>query len=477
MGEIMNAQQLKKLVQDNDIKSIDLRYCGLDGKWYHISFPSRRLDFVLERGVPFDGSSIPGMRAVESGDMVLMPDLSTAHLDPFFEIPTLALVCSICDPETRIGVKKDPRSVAKRAEDYFKSTGIADTSLWIPELEFHLLDGAEYGSDEFSSGYSLTSAEHKSALPEEFDDGDAVSQQDTKGYHMNVPFDRYFEVREQMVDMMEEMGIKIRYHHHEVGLSSQQEIETELLEFPKICDDTMVMKDIIRRTALANGLTATFMPKPIYNQAGNGMHFHIMLHKKGKNIFYKKGGYADLSKEALYFIGGILKHGKSLIAFTNPSTNSFKRLLPGFEAPVKLFFGLANRSAAIRIPKYVTDPTTKRFEFRTGDATCNPYLAMSALLMAGLDGIKHQIDPTKHNFGPYDDNVFAWPEHKKAKLVSIPSSLKEALEALRDDHTYLTESGVFNEELIESYNALKMKEHEAVNNRPHPYEMTLYYNQ
>ncbi len=473
----MDVKKLKKLIAENEIKAIDLRYCGLDGKWYHITMPAGRLDSVLERGVPFDGSSIPGMRTVESGDMVLMPDIASAHIDPFFETPTLELICSICDAETRIGVMKDPRSVAQRAQAYLKKTGVADTSLWIPELEFHLLDGAEFMYDEFSSGYTLTSSECKDSLPEDFDDADGVSQQDIKGYHMNVPFDRFYEVRQEMVEIMEDMGIKIRYHHHEVGLSSQQEIETELLEFPKICDDTMVMKDIIRRTALENGITATFMPKPIYNQAGNGMHFHMMLHKKGKNIFYKKGGYADLSKEALYFIGGILKHGKSIIAFTNPSTNSFKRLLPGFEAPVKLFFGLANRSAAIRIPKYVNDPETKRFEFRTGDATCNPYLAMSALLLAGLDGVKNKIDPTKHNFGPFDDNVFAWSEEKKATLESIPGSLKEALDALKEDHAYLTDSGVFNEELIESYIALKMKEHNAVNNRPHPYEMVLYYNQ
>ncbi len=473
----MDVKQLKKFVLDNDIKSIDLRYCGLDGKWYHISFPSRRLDFVLERGVSFDGSSIPGMRAVESGDMILMPDISTAQMDPFLETPTISLLCSICDAETRIGVKKDPRSVAQRAHKYLISTGIADKSLWIPEFEFHLLDGAEYMYDEYSAGYSLYSSETKSALPEEFDDGDAVSQQDTKGYHMIMPFDRFFEVRQEMVEIIEEMGINIRYHHHEVGLASQQEIETELLSFPKICDDTMVIKDVIRRTALENGLTATFMPKPIYNQAGNGMHFHIMLHKKGKNIFYKKGGYADLSKEALYFIGGILTHGKSLVALTNPSTNSYKRLLPGFEAPVKLFFGLANRSAAIRIPKYVTDPATKRFEFRTGDGTCNPYLAMSALLMAGLDGIKNKIDPTKHNFGPFDDNVFEWSFKKKSTLASIPADLKEAMLALKEDHAYLLAGDVFNEEMIESYIKLKLAEHDAVTNRPHPYEMVLYYNQ
>ncbi|HOD17233.1 MAG TPA: type I glutamate--ammonia ligase [Candidatus Cloacimonadota bacterium] len=473
----MDAKQQKREKPKPKVQSVDLRYCGLDGKWYHITFPSNRLNDVLEKGIPFDGSSIPGMKSVESGDMILMPDMETAYVDPFFPVPTLAVICSICDAETRKGTKKDPRSVAIRAFEYLHQTGIADTSLWIPELEFYLLDGAEYMCEEYSAGYILSSTENKMSLPADFDDTDAVSQQDIKGYHMNVPFDRFYEVREQMVCLMEQCGIQVRYHHHEVGPASQQEIETELLKFPAICDQTMMMKDIIRRTALANGLTATFMPKPIYNQAGTGLHFHMMLKKNGRNIFYKKGGYADLSPEALWFIGGILTHGKSLIALTNPSTNSYKRLLPGFEAPVKLFFGLANRSAAIRIPKYANDSSSKRFEFRTGDATCNPYFAMSALLLAGLDGIQKKIDPTKHNFGPFDDNVFAWPEKKKAALTSVPSSLKEALEELEKDHRYLTENGVFNDELIESFIQIKMKEHEAVMNRPHPYEMVLYYNQ
>ncbi len=472
----MDKNKVFDLIKEEEIQAIDLKYCGLDGKWYHITFPARRLDYVLEHGVPFDGSSIPGMRDVESGDMVLMPDLSTAVIDPFYETPTLRLICSITDAETRIGVKKDPRSVAQRAHEFLLKSGIADSSTWIPELEFHLFNGMESVSDRYSSGFTLSSSESKEALPEDFDDSDGLSRQDVKGYHADTPFDRFYEVRQEMVDTMEELGIKIRYHHHEVGISSQQEIETELLEFPKICDDAMVMKDVIRRTALENGLTATFMPKPVYDQAGNGMHFHMMLHKKGKNVFYKKGGYADLSKEAIWFIGGILKHGRALVAFTNPSTNSFKRLLPGFEAPVKLFYGLANRSAAIRIPKYGNTEATKRFEFRTGDATCNPYLAMSALLMAGLDGIKNKIDPAKYNFGPFDDNVFNWSEEKKATLLSIPASLPEAMDALKEDHQFLLEGGVFNEELIQSHIKMKLAEHHMVNDRPHPHEMVLYYN-
>jgi glutamine synthetase len=476
MEKTMDLKTLQQLIDKNEIQAIDLKYCGLDGKWYHITFPSRRIENVLQRGIPFDGSSIPGMRSVESGDMVLMPDIETAQIDPFYEVPTLRMICTICDAETRIGIAKDPRSVANRAHEYMVNTGIADASTWIPELEYHLFDTAQFYSDSFSSGYNISSSECKDSLPEDFDDLDGVSRQDVKGYHADTPFDRFYEIRQEMVDIMEEMGIKVRYHHHEVGLSSQQEIETELLHFPKICDDTMVMKDIIRRTALDHGLTATFMPKPVYNHAGNGMHFHMMLHKKGKNIFYKKGGYADLSKEAIWFIGGILYHGRALIAFTNPSTNSFKRLTPGFEAPVKLFYGLANRSAAIRIPKYANTPESKRFEFRTGDATCNPYLAMSAVLMAGLDGIKNKIDPAKHNLGPFDDNVFAWSEEKKASLLSIPANLAEAMQALKDDHAFLLEGGVFNEDLIQSHIKMKMAEYEAVQNRPHPHEMMLYYN-
>jgi len=295
----MDLQKLQQLIIEQEVKAIDLKYCGLDGKWYHITFPARRVENVLTRGVPFDGSSIPGMRSVESGDMVLMPDITTAHLDPFYEVPTIRMICSICDAETRIGIMKDPRSVALRAHEYLVSTGIADLSTWIPELEFHLFDTVQFNSDSFSSGYNITSSESKEALPEDFDDLDGISQQGVKGYHSDTPFDRFYEMRQRIVDTIEDMEIKVRYHHHEVGISSQQEIETELLAFPKICDDTMVMKDVIRRTAQEYGLTATFMPKPVYNHAGNGMHFHMMLHKKGKNIFYKKGAYADLSKEAI----------------------------------------------------------------------------------------------------------------------------------------------------------------------------------
>ncbi len=472
----MTLRDIKKIIEEKQIKTIDLKYSDLAGNWYHISFPPDKLDKVMTEGISFDGSSIPGMRSVESGDMVILPDITTAMVDPFTRYPTLRMLCFICDADTRIGVAKDPRSVAKRTDDYMKSTKIADQSFWIPEFEFYLFNDAVFSNGKYEAGYKFTSAESKEVLPGKYVDRDGTAVAHRKGYHIDTPFDKYADVRQEMVNQMEDIGVDVRYHHHEVGLAGQEEIETEMMEFGNIVDKMMYIKDIIHNTALRNDLTATFMPKPLYDEAGNGMHFHIQLRKKGKNVFYKKGEYADLSLEAQYFIGGILKHGRSLTAFTNPSTNSFKRLLPGFEAPVKLFYGLANRSAAIRIPKYVTTEETKRIEFRTGDGTCNYYLAMSALLMAGLDGIQNKILPTKENgYGPFDDNVFAWPDEKKDMLESIPESLEEALQALKEDHEYLLKGDVFNKELIDSWIKEKMKEVVAVKNRPHPFEMSLYY--
>ena len=472
----MNLEQLKQMIEEHQIKTIDLKYSDLIGNWYHVSCPARRLEYVLKEGIPFDGSSIPGMKSVEAGDMILLPDPNTAILDPFTHHPTLRMLSYICDADTRIGVKKDPRSLAKRAQKYMEETGIADESYWIPEFEFYLFNEAEIRNKKNSAGYKFTSAENKNDLPGSYEDIDGTAVANRKGYHIDTPFDKYADVREEMVQLIENIDCPVRYHHHEVGLSGQQEIETELVEFSMITDKMMYIKDIIHNCALENDLSATFMPKPLYDEAGNGMHFHIQLKKNGKNLFYKKGNYADLSDEALYFIGGILKHGRSLTAFTNPSTNSFKRLLPGFEAPVKLFFGLANRSATIRIPKYATSEEMKRIEFRTGDGTCNYYLAMSALLMAGLDGIKDKIMPTPENgYGPFDDNVFKWSDEKQAALASIPTSLEEALEALKEDHEYLLAGDVFNKDLIESWITEKMKEVVAVRNRPHPYEMNLYY--
>lgn len=468
--------QLSALVAEHAIESVDLKYSDLVGNWYHVSFPVRRLEHVITHGVPFDGSSIPGMQSVESGDMLLLPDPATAVVDPFAGRPTLRMLCHICDAGTRLGVDKDPRTVARRAHEHMVSSGIADTSLWMPEFEFYLFNEATFDNAKFSAGYSFTSAENKDALPATYRDIDGTAVAHRKGYHIDSPFDKFAHVREEMVRLIEAAGCPVRYHHHEAGLSGQQEIETELLPFELITDRMMYVKDIVHHCALRHGLTATFMPKPLYGEPGSGLHFHIQLRKDGRNIFFEPGGYADLSRAALCFIGGILEHGRSLAALTSPSTNSYKRLLPGFEAPVKLFFGEGNRSAAIRVPRYANSEASKRIEYRTGDGTCNYYLAMSALLMAGLDGIRNQILPDENNgFGPFDENVFEWTPARQARLRSIPKSLEEALAALRDDHAYLLAGGVFSSELIGSWIDEKTKEVLAVRDRPHPYEMNLYY--
>jgi len=473
----MKLKEIIQLIEQQKIVAIDLKYTDLKGSGYHITFPARSLESVMQEGIPFDGSSIPGMNSVEAGDMVLMPDLETAIIDPFSEHKQIRILAYICDADTRIGVKKDPRSVAKRTMKYMKSTGIADESYWIPEFEFYLFNEAYYHNEDYVAGFEFTSAENKRNLPADYEDFDGTACDLRKGYHLDTPFDKYADIRQEMVNLIEAIDCPIRYHHHEVGLASQQEIETELIEFQTVTNKMLFIKDIIREVALRNGLVATMMAKPLYNEAGNGMHFHIQLRKDGKNIFFKEDNYAGLSDDALYFIGGILKHGRSLTAFTNASTNSYKRLLPGFEAPTKLFFGLANRSAAIRIPKYATTTETKRIEFRTGDASCNPYLATSALIMAGLDGIRNKMMPTKeNNYGPYDDNVFKWSAEKQSTLRDVPANLEEALQALKDDHQYLLAGDVFNEELIESWITEKQKEIFQVNTRPNPVEMGLYFN-
>ncbi|MCK4536542.1 MAG: type I glutamate--ammonia ligase [Desulfuromonadales bacterium] len=471
----MDMQSVQELIREKKVKNIDLKYVDLVGRWYHINFPARRLAYVMENGIPFDGSSIPGMRNVESGDLILMPDLSTARYDGFNENPTIQIICSIREADSTDGYKKDPRSVAERAFSYLKETGIADEILWIPEFEFNLLDEAVYYNSKHKAGYRLSTRENKEALPFEYEDSEATALTHRKGYHLDRPYDRHANVREEISDYIEANICPIRYHHHEVGISSQQEIETELAPFPKIADDIMYIKDVIKQVAHKHGLAATLMPKPMHDEAGNGMHFHMLLKKNGRNILYRKGGYADLSEDALHFIGGILHHGRSLVAITNPSTNSYKRLLPGFEAPVKLIFGLANRSAAIRIPKYANSEDNKRFEFRTGDATCNPYLATSALIMAGIDGIRNRINPTEHNHGPYDEDIFSWSEERRAELPAIPASLGEALEELKKDHDYLLQGGVFSKMLIDGFVDEKVKEVNAVNERPTPYEMNLYF--
>ncbi len=460
-----------------NIEMVDLKFCDLFGRWHHLTIPVSQFDeTVFTKGVAFDGSSVPGFKKLEAGDMVLVPDIDTMLIDKFWDQPTLSFICSAYEADSLALFNNDPRNVAYRAEQYLKSTGLADTSLWSPEFEFYIFDSITYMNDINLAFYRIDSeeADWNSGVEEEQNLGHKIPRQG--GYHAIPPLDNLFNLRAKMVQYIEECGIPVRYHHHEVGGPGQSEIEIHHHPLLKAGDVTMTVKYIIHMVANRYNKTVTFMPKPLYNEAGSGMHIHVQLWKDGRNLFYDENGYAGLSQTALYFIGGVLTHGPALLAFTNPSTISYKRLVPGFEAPVKAIFGLANRSAAIRIPKYDNTMETKRFEFRPPDATCNIYLAIAALLMAGIDGVIKQIDPTKQGFGPYDINIFNIPKSEQDKIKSLPASLKEALDALADDHEFLLAGDIFSEQLIETWIDHKLnKEFNEVRRRPHPYEMSLYY--
>jgi glutamine synthetase len=477
---LIDKKEIKKVLdfaKDNKVEMVDFKFCGLFGRWHHLTLPATRLsESLFETGESFDASSIPGFKTVESGDMALIPDPTTALIDPFWEKPTLSFICNIEEVGSGKPFVRDPRVIANKAEEYLIGTGIADKSCWGPEFEYYIFDHVAYRNDINMSSYVIDSeeADWNSGLHETTNLGHKIPRQG--GYHAIPPLDATFNLRTEMVRHIEDAGIPVRYHHHEVGGPGQSEIEIALDSLTKIGDMTMLIKYIIKMTANKHQKTVTFMPKPLFNEAGSGMHVHQHLFKKGKPVFYDKNGYGYLSKDALYYIGGLLHHGPALLAFTNPSTNSYKRLVPGFEAPVTAIFGLANRSAAIRIPKLGNDPMAVRIEFRPPDGTCNIYLALVAMLMAGLDGIKNKIDPKEMGFGPIDVNIFNLSPKEKAKLKKLPASLKEAMDALEKDHSFLLEGGVFDEATIQTWIDYKIdKEFNAVRNRPHPYEMSLYY--
>ncbi len=459
-------------VRRNGFKMIDMKFTDLAGRWHHITLPvSEFNEKLMKNGVGFDGSSV-GLKSVSSGDMVLIPDLSAAFIDPFWEVPTLSFICSSYEADTKQPFSRDPRNIIVRAEKYMQDLQIADQSLWGPEYEFYIFDNVAFENGVNTSSYRVDSREadwqsarggHGHVIPPH------------GGYHVIPPKDQLYNLRSEMCMVLESMGIEIKYHHHEVGGPGQCEIETPLFGIQKAGDSAQMIKYVTKMIAYKHGQTATYMPKPLYGEAGSGMHFHQQLFKDSRNVFYDEKGYGHLSQTALYYIGGMLKHGASILAFTNPSTNSYRRLIPGFEAPVNAFFSLANRSAAIRVPKYATSSEAVRFEFRPPDATCNVYFALAVQLMAGLDGIRNKIDPREHGFGPIDENVFAWPPERRETIKPLPSSLREALEALDRDHAYLLEGSVFDEGHIDDWIKTKYKEYYEIRNRPHPYEMYLYY--
>ncbi len=471
----MTIEQVITFAAENSVENIDIKFSNLFGGTHHISVPVNRLTKELfEQGVGIDGSSVPGFKMEGASDMTLIPDPETAVLDPFWERCTLSMIGSVYNSETKAPHPLDPRQILRHAEQYLEKTGIADRSMWGPEFEFHIFDSLTYYNRENQASYIIESKEAGWG-----DDNspscDSNQIQPQKGYHAAPPQDRYFLLRDRMSAMIEQFGIEVNYHHHEVGRSGQSEIEIILLSALKTGDAAMNIKYILKNLAQKAGCCVTFMPKPLHGEAGNGMHFHQHLFNGKEPVFYDKKGYAGLSQIALYYIGGLLKHSRALLAITNPSTNSYKRLLPGFEAPTNAIFGLGNRSCAIRIPKYATLPDTKRIEFRPPDGTCNVYLAIAAQLMAGIDGIKNKIDPMKEGFGPYDRDVTKLPAAEQAKIPQLPSSLAEAIEALEADNDFLLSGGVFSTEFLKNWIHKLKNDVSEINNRPHPYEIQLYF--
>ena len=468
-------QAIIDLIKEKDIKMVDFKMVDIHGQYRHVTIPAYSFsEEIMTTGIGFDASNY-GYAVVEKSDMVFIPDPDTAMIDPFSEIPTLTMSgdAMIIDSPQNRPLAQYPRNIVKAAEAYMRESGIADTMLILPEFEFYLFDqvGWRVSADEVSYAVDAKQSYWNSDV-----EGKGVIVPKQKAYHVAKPYDTSYECRSEMCLLMEEAGIPVKYHHPEVAASGQFEIEPMLGEMSKMADATMMIKYIIKNTAAKYGKSATLMPKPIAGEAGSGMHVHMLLLKNGEPVFSDEGGYSHLSETAHYFIGGLLAHIGSLCALSNPSTNSFKRLVPGFEAPVTVGYATSNRSAVIRIPAYAKQPKERRFEIRNPDATCNPYFCYAALLMAGLDGVKNKIDPKANGWGPYDFNLYNLPEEEKKKLKGLPTSLEGALDALEADHDYLTAGGVFPEELIRNFIKTKREECREISKIPHPVEFEKYYN-
>ncbi|UXI01196.1 glutamate--ammonia ligase [Photobacterium sp. TY1-4] len=467
----MSVENVLALIQENEVKFVDLRFTDTKGKEQHISIPAHQIDAdFFEEGKMFDGSSVAGWKGINESDMVMMPDASSAVLDPFTEDATLNIRCDILEPATMQGYDRDPRSIAKRAEDYMRSTGIADTVLVGPEPEFFLFDDVKYATDMSGSFFKIDDVEAAWNTGSDFEGGNKGHRPGVKGGYFPVaPVDSSQDIRSAMCLIMEEMGLVVEAHHHEVATAGQNEIATRFNTLTTKADEIQVYKYVVHNVAHAFGKTATFMPKPLVGDNGSGMHVHQSLAKDGQNLFAgdKYGGLSDM---ALYYIGGIIKHARAINAFANPSTNSYKRLVPGFEAPVMLAYSARNRSASIRIP-VVPSPKARRIEARFPDPAANPYLAFASLLMAGLDGIKNKIHPGE----AMDKDLYDLPAEEAAEIPKVAESLEVALKALDEDREFLTAGGVFSDDFIDSYIALKSKDVEKINMTTHPLEFELYY--
>jgi glutamine synthetase len=461
------------LIRDEGIEVVDLRFCDLPGLTQHFSMPAGYLEGdMFDEGVGFDGSSIRGFQEIQESDMLLVPDPSTAVVDPFTQHATLNLNCFVRDPVTGESYSRDPRYVAKKAEDFLVSTGIADTAYVGPEAEFFIFDDVRFGQNEHEAFYSVDSVE--AAWNSARDEGPNLGYKPRykEGYFPVPPMDHYQDLRSEMILTLERLGVAIEIHHHEVGTAGQAEIDMRFDSLLRMADKLMLYKYVVKNVAWQAGKSATFMPKPVFQDNGSGMHVHQSLWKGGEPLFYDEAGYAGFSDVGRWYIGGLLQHAPAILAFSNPTTNSYKRLVPGYEAPVNLVYSQRNRSAAVRIPLYSQSPKAKRLEFRCPDPSCNPYLAFSAMLMAGLDGIQNRIEPP----APLDKDLYDLPPDELAKVPQVPGSLDAVLDALEQDNAFLKVGGVFTDDLIETWIGYKREsEVDAIRLRPHPWEFHLYY--
>lgn len=467
----MSVEHVLTMMEEHNVKFVDLRFTDTKGKEQHVSIPAHQVDEdFFEDGKMFDGSSMAGWKGINESDMVLMPIAESALIDPFFEVPTLVLRCDVLEPNTMQGYDRDPRSIAKRAEDYLRTSGIADTVLFGPEPEFFLFDDIRFGADISGAYYHINDIEAAWNTGTVYPEGNKGHRPRVKGgYFPLPPVDSSQDLRSEMCLVMEEMGLVVEAHHHEVGTAGQNEIATRFNTMTLKADETQMYKYVVQNVAHRYGKTATFMPKPLVGDNGSGMHCHMSLSKDGVNLF-SGDKYAGLSEMALYYIGGIIKHARALNAFTNPTTNSYKRLVPGYEAPVMLAYSARNRSASIRIP-IVSSAKARRIEVRFPDPAANPYLAFAAQLMAGLDGIINKIHPGD----AMDKNLYDLPPEEAKEIPTVAPSLGDALDALAADHEFLTRGGVFTEDAINTYIDLLRADVQRLNMTPHPVEFDMYY--
>jgi len=469
----MKPKDVLAFAKENKVEIVDLKFVDLPGLWQHFSISTNELNVELfEEGIGFDGSSIRGFQAINESDMLLFPDPNTAMLDPFTEIPTLSLICNISDPLTRERYSRDPRYVAQKAEKYLLSTGIADTSYWGPEIEFYIFDNIRFDQTYNHGFYFIDSEEGFWNAGSSERPNLGYKPRYKEGYFPVPPMDHQHDLRSEMVRTLEKCGVVVEIHHHEVGTAGQAEIDLKYNTLTKMADQVLLYKYVIKNVARRRGKTVTMMPKPLFQDNGSGMHTHQSLWKKGRNLFYDKKGYALLSDTARWYIGGLLKHAHALCGLIAPTTNSYRRLVPGYEAPINLAYSQRNRSACIRIPTYSSSEKARRLEFRTPDPSCNPYLAFPAMLMAGLDGVKNKIEPP----APIEKDLYELPTAEAKKIKSMPGSLDQALDALERDHDFMLEGGVFTPDVIETWLEYKRKkEVDAIRLRPHPWEFALYY--